>query len=646
VLSRRAGDPLKAACLALIVGAFVIRLALVDRHAFDPDEFQHLHGAWSIANGLLPYRDYFEHHTPWLHFFLAAFVGLFEVATSARAAEAFVFFARGWMCVFSGLALALTFRLGRIAAGDATAWVGTAILGLTVMFLDKTLEIRPDVPGVAFLLGSWVALLEGLRGPPGDRRTRARFASSGWLLGTALLCTQKVLFTLPAAFVLLAIHVAWRRPADTAHRRLANVLVHTAAAAAPIAVVLAVFAARQGASAFFESNLLVNMRWTAHVGPGPVLHQLWSDNPLTVVLGLAGWAGASAGLFRKDRSADADALCVLQGAALGLGAFVIPVAYAQYFVMLLPVLALLAARALLWTSAAVGHVAGDRAVVASGTATALLVVLGSGPVRSMVALLDPPHSKVRDHLATLAHVAENTRPQETFMDGFTGLGVFRPHSYRYFFLHDEVRALLAGRELERLLGQLRDGTVSPTFVVLDRDLLALPADIVAFLKANYEPTGVDPLWRRRDIWLDDTAREGRVDLGEGETDALAGHGWYRPKRTGERTFRQGRGRSSSLRLPLRRPETCRALTVRARPQYAAAEARIGVALNGVSLGVLSLASGWQDYDLALPAGIARSGMNTLQLTYDPVPKAVDPAFEGRNALAAVDEVVVRCGPLP
>ena len=201
MLSRRVGDPLKATCLALILGTFLIRVALVRRHAFDPDEFQHLHGAWSIANGLLPYRDYFEHHTPWLHFFLAAFVGFFEVETSARAAEAFVFFARGWMCVFSALALALTFRLGRVLGGDATAWVATAILGLTVMFLDKTLEIRPDVPGVAFLLGSWLALLSALGGGLSAHRTRVAFATSGWLLGTALLCTQKVLFTLPATFV-------------------------------------------------------------------------------------------------------------------------------------------------------------------------------------------------------------------------------------------------------------------------------------------------------------------------------------------------------------------------------------------------------------------------------------------------------------
>lgn len=68
-------------------------------------------------------------------------------------------------------------------------------------------------------------------------------------------------------------------------------------------------------------------------------------------------------------------------------------------------------------------------------------------------------------------------------------------------------------------------------------------------------------------------------------------------------------------------------------------------MNDVPLGVFSLAAGWRDYELALPPGVARRGMNTLRLTYDPVPKAVDPGFGGRNSLAAVDEVVVRCGPL-
>jgi hypothetical protein len=639
----RLGDPLKAVCIALIAGAYVIRLALVDRHAFNPDEFQHLHGAWSIATGLLPYRDYFEHHTPWLHFFLAAFVGLFDVATSARAAEAFIFFSRGWMCFFSALALALTFRLGQLSGGDATAWVATAILSLTTMFLDKTLEIRPDVPAVAFLLGSWLALLGGLRGAPGDRRTRALFAASGWLLGTAVLCTQKVLFALPATALLLLAHVAVGRSSHSARDRLRDVVVHAAAAAGSIAIVLASFAARNAGSAFIESNLIVNARWKAHVGPGPILNQLWTDNPLMVALGVVAWAGMCARLLRHGRAAmDSNAFWVAQAAGLALGALVIPVAYAQYFVMLLPVLALLAARALLWTSEAVRDVAKRGAAVATITAITLLAAIAAKPIWSMAALLDPPHSKVRDDLATIAHVVETTPPQETVLDGFSGFGVFRPHAFRYFFLHEEVRALLAGRELDKLLGALRDGTVSPSLVALDRDLLALPADIVAFLKANYEATAVPPLWRRRVLWLDDDARGGRVDLGQGQTDVLAGHGWYRPERAGDRTFRQGRGRHSSVRLPLRSASACHAVTIRARLQYAAAEPRIAVAMNGVPLGVLALAPGWQDYDLALPPGVARDGMNMLQLSYDPVPRTVDPAFEGRNALAAVDEIVVRC----
>ena len=348
----------------------------------------------------------------------------------------------------------------------------------------------------------------------------------------------------------------------------------------------------------------------------------------------------------RREAAPADTLCVLQLAALGLGGLVIPVAYAQYFVMALPVLALLAARALLWTSATAARVANTGGVTARGVAIALLVLMCARPVRSMVALLDPPHAKARDHLAILGYVVENTRPPETFLDGFSGFGVFRPHAYRYFFLHDEVRALLAGPELDRLLGQLRDGTISPSFVVLDRDLRALPADIVLFLEANYEPTAVPPLWRRRDIWLDDPARAGRVDLGGGETDALAGQGWYRPEGTGDRTFRQGRGRRSSLRLPLRNAGTCRSLVISARLQYAVAAPRIEVRLNGTALGVLSPSEEWQDYRVALPSGLARSGMNTLRFLYDPVPREADPAFEGRNALVAVDDVVVQCAPLP
>jgi hypothetical protein len=47
---------------------------------FGNDEFEHLHFAWSVSRGQVPYRDYFDHHTPALQYALAPMFARFRVA--------------------------------------------------------------------------------------------------------------------------------------------------------------------------------------------------------------------------------------------------------------------------------------------------------------------------------------------------------------------------------------------------------------------------------------------------------------------------------------------------------------------------------------------------------------------------------------
>ncbi len=622
-----------------IAASLALRLGLLRRHAFNPDEFQHLHGAWCIANGLLPYRDYFEHHTPWLHFFLAPFLGLFDVETNPASAEGFIFFARILMVVFSGLALALTYVLGRVWGGGAVACTGTALLATTVMFLDKTLEIRPDVPAVAFLLGSWVALLLAFLGREAGVKPGRRFAESGFLLGAALLCTQKVLFTIPGSVALWAVYLL--EPRDGRGQRARNLLWWTAGVLVPITAMLAVFGLRGGLYAFVDFNLLTNLGWPARLSPVSLLVQLFHENTLLVALGLAGLLGGTIRLFRPNRRRAGSALIPLQALGLAAGVFVIPVPYAQYLVMLLPLLALLAARVLVrWASASL-RLRSASARVASVTAVcAIAVAFTLAPLQMMAFMLRPGHTKVEDYLERLRFVVARTSPHEPLFDGFSGLGAFRPHAYFYFFLHGEIRVLLQGRGLNRLFADLRDGAVAPAWVVMDDDVRALPPKIVAFLEENYEPAGVTPLWRLKDVWLDD----GRwLDLGNGPTDALAGRGWYDAERADGRDFRRGRGRHSSIRLPVRRPGACREVVVRARIEYQSVAPTMELSVNGTSIGAVGLSAGWQDYAFPLSRALLRTGVNALEITYDPEPNRAGPSYAERDALVAVDGLRLQCG---
>jgi hypothetical protein len=80
--------------LAAIAALLIARIPLIPIREFDPDEFQHAHAAWSVFKGLLPYRDFFEHHTPWYYFALAPFFRWFAVEQSFESATRFLAFAR------------------------------------------------------------------------------------------------------------------------------------------------------------------------------------------------------------------------------------------------------------------------------------------------------------------------------------------------------------------------------------------------------------------------------------------------------------------------------------------------------------------------------------------------------------------------
>ncbi len=56
--------------LLILAGTFAIRFNLFQTRWLSSDEFEHLHAAWCQSEGLVPYRDFFEHHTPWFYWLL------------------------------------------------------------------------------------------------------------------------------------------------------------------------------------------------------------------------------------------------------------------------------------------------------------------------------------------------------------------------------------------------------------------------------------------------------------------------------------------------------------------------------------------------------------------------------------------------
>jgi hypothetical protein len=470
------------------------------------------------------------------------------------------------------------------------------------------------VPALVCLLGSWLATLAALRRAPAPG-TRWRLGVAGLLLGAAVMFTQKALFTAPATALLFVGWLVDPRAPGARPVKLAGVLLFAGGVALPLLATLVLFAPRTGVAAFLEFNFWLNARWPARHSPVHLMRVIAGQSPLLLGLAALGLLRAGRSLLARDRFERGDPLFFLQAAGLLAGAFVLPSPYLQYYLMLLPLAAVLAARTLVDGVAALARAAGPARLPprrqAWLTAIALLAA-GLTAALALVPSLHPPPVKRAEQLRRIRFVLAHTTPQDTVLDGFSGAGVFRPHAYFYFFLHDEIRALLGPSEMARLRGQLRDGEIAPALVVFDEDLRQLAPEITAFLQDNYEAVEDGVLLQPKGPWLDGPPEQGRLDLGGGPTDLLVGRGWSSPEHEGGTTFRRTDARRATLRVPLRVPADLR-LALRARVEETALPARVELSVNGVSCGQQPLRPGWSEYIFQAPRGVWRAGINGLRL---------------------------------
>lgn len=611
-----------------------MRLPLLGTRNYDPDELQHLHGAYATAKGLLPYRDYFEHHTPLLHFLLAPFFSLFDAETSSSQAFALLTFARGLMWAATGAILVLTFRLARDLFGARAAWLATAFLSTSWLFFDKTLEVRPDVPACALLVAALRLAARGVLG-----RIGMAFVQSGFAFGLGLLLTQKL------AFVLLGLLPGlWIAGAP-----LLAFMAWGVGCALPILVLLGYFLLRGGLQAFFECNVLVNLRWKARFPPDAILREeLLLPNTALCLFALVGLALALRH-WKKPPAPRGEAVVVLSGLGAFAGLWIVPVPWQQYYLTFLPVMALLAGLGLAWAAEVTSSrlLPSRRASLAGEVlATAVLLLSSREPLSMFRAQFGRNNA---DKLASLRFVIENTAPRETVLDGYTGVGAFRPHAWRYYFLHAELRQMLGDEERRELLRGLRTGAIAPRLISYDGHSSRVSPEITAFFHEHYQAVGQGPLWARvfplsAPAW-DDAAQRPlqRPDAAPAGAYVLVGQGWDETEEEAGVRYRRSRGRLSVLLVPVREPRAAR-LVLRVRAGSRVTGLAFEALLNGASLGSAVPGPAWSEHLFEVDDGVLVRGLNRLALRYPRTPNQAQPGHGGRNAVLALESLRLERAP--
>jgi hypothetical protein len=471
---RKRPDALILLALCVLVSLLGLRIAFGLDRFLDPDELEHLNGAFFVSQGETIYGSFFENHPPLLVWALQPIVRMHEspgaIIESARIAILFV------QLGILALAGVIARRLG---GGLAGALVPILLLAQS-FFYQKTLEVRPDVPGTLFFM----LALERMGAPVVASGAR-RLVLIGAYLSLGGLFTPKLIYAAAGAVFALALARHWK--SEKRWRSMSQNLLWIALGGAMVAGLVSAELARQGLFTGFIEDAVVqslrmtidNVDWFRRV----FIRATANTDAVTWILSIIGLGVAlysnHRGLLSDARRCEATVL--IGSATFGIaGLFVIEAPLPQYYLSFIPQCLILASWAI---SSAVGGIRVRGGVWAASTALVLALVISLAlPVQYQLKRIDTYQPQL-DIINTVRTV---TRPDQRVFSCWSGLYLTRLPAYRYFFLNSDVQRLLDRETMENELLAMLSHVEVATYLH-DRNCNELPRSVKLKLRETFVP---------------------------------------------------------------------------------------------------------------------------------------------------------------
>lgn len=447
----RIGAPLTA---ALLLAAYLYGVRTLPANS---DEAQHLHVVWAWTQGLLPYRDVFDNHTPLFHWLLAPLL-------AALGERADIISVMRWVTVpvYFG-ALLVTWQIGRSLWSARVGWYAALLVGLFPPFFAVIGQFRPD--------GLWALLwLAAIAVAAGGELSHRRAFLAGVLLGAAFAVSLKTVLLATAAVVAaLSLWGVRFAAGDRAPPRRLDRLPAALLGAALIPGAFALYFAAQGAAQSFFYCLFTHNTM-------PALGR-WDRSGLWLLFPILYPVAVGAVWRARGRG---DPARWWRRSWIWLTAISYVLLLYSYWPLItaqdrLPVLPLLALALASWLLARRSR-AGEAVHV---TAAALLLV---GAFALLAMRLLHPSGSLQATQARLARVLALTRAEDPVMDA-KGEAIFRHRPFYWVLETITLRRMELGTIVDDIPARLA-ATRAP-LVISDR----FPRADCAFLDRNYLPIG-------------------------------------------------------------------------------------------------------------------------------------------------------------
>jgi 4-amino-4-deoxy-L-arabinose transferase-like glycosyltransferase len=477
---------LRIALRVFIVAMIILMARTAWIGAFNPDEFQHLEMAWLIAARAVPYRDFFEHHTPLYHFLISPLLSGRDVMINGDAAIRLVLALRVLGVGLCACILILVSIITRKIAGQTEALFASALLVTSVYFIEKGVEIRPDQLAAVLLLICTLSLILAKE----SSKWGWYLVLSGAAVALAALTTQKILVAVPGLAATFFIFFAQRRmPVRYFVLGCGIVVIGAAISALPV---LYYFWSHGALADFIKDNFLLGAKWKHD--PQPMLRALahigWEDGLFMFLVGI----GLIECLRLKQDVAISRLAILAPLFSMVLFMPVFPAVQPQYIFLFLPYAAILGGIGAQFVARTL--VMPEHKILKPVVILFLIIVVhGVSLTQSEWSQRNIDNNVTT--LETLRYVVEHTPPDATIMRAWSTGVALRSPAFFYFSLHGEIRALIPDTSFAELRDGLRSGNINPAVIEMDPNMEAMPKEVVDALKSGWEPTGIGTLWRRK-----------------------------------------------------------------------------------------------------------------------------------------------------
>lgn len=476
--------------LLSILVFFGIRLCLLVNRYFNIDEFQHLHYGWMLAHGYVPYRDFWDSHTPLLWVVLAPLAIVFDEN------PAYLFAGRILILLITiGVGLVL-YRLARLVYSLYGALFSLLLLSLEYLTLEKGIEVRPDqVLILTWLLAAWFLTHSSAE------ETVRREMLAGLTLGLGLLFTPKALFAIASlgfGLTLLALPRSGGLPGRE-RRYMKGLTIFAFTASVPLGLAyltLSLFGAGQPLlhQTFIESASFEQLSDLA-------LRLFKTSFMATPVFWVCGAIGAVLLLRRVSRlhvGASLRALVLILVSIVGAGIAYFIVISAPYKQSMLPLLFFLAIA-----GGAIGDTlfqclaAWQPPRLRLAASLAFCIVFFLGIVRALAGFsitLHPLTATNTEQLQRMTYVLSLSTRSDSILDGEAAY-IFRPQASFYGVLVQELLSRFnTGALAYDIPARCADGGCK--VAILDSRIRQMPQEVLQFINTHYSPTSVKDVYIR------------------------------------------------------------------------------------------------------------------------------------------------------